>query len=112
MARDPFSNAAAAVRPTRAPVRAPVRRDERLSIRLPQDRKELIQKAADLTQRTMTEFCMSAVVERAEETVARQEQIELSAQDRAVFFQVLMSPPEPNDRLVRAAMASKARLRP
>jgi uncharacterized protein (DUF1778 family) len=102
-ARTPFSRATSTARSPR---------DERLGFRVSKESSELIHKAAKMADRSVTDFCLSAAVRAARETVERHEQLELSARDRAVFFEVLMSPPEPNDRLVRAATASKARIRP
>jgi uncharacterized protein (DUF1778 family) len=111
MAHDPFSSAAtAASHPARSTARSKgrPRRDERLSIRLPQNGKELIQRAAELEQRSVTDFCTSAAVERAQETVARAEQLEMSARDRAIFFEALMNPPAPSEALRQTLRAAKS----
>lgn len=111
MARDPLSNPAATVPTQPAGSSGRPRRGERLHFRLPQESAELIRKAAELEQRTVTEFCTNAAVQAAREAVARHEQLELSGRDRAVFFEALMTPPEPNEKLRRAAEAAKARIR-
>jgi uncharacterized protein (DUF1778 family) len=111
MARNPPSNAATTTtseRPARARTGP---RNNRLNFRLTQEGSELIQRAAELEQRTMTDFCVSAALEVARETVARHEQLQLSARDRAAFFDALMNPPEPNEKLRGAFQAAKARIR-
>lgn len=111
MARDPFSNATTTAheRPARSMARP--RREGRLNFRLTKEGTELIQRAAELEQRSVTDFCVSAALDAARETVTRHEQLVLSERDRAIFFDALMNPPEPNDKLRAAFQAAKARIR-
>lgn len=77
-------------------------RDERLGFRVDEPTKALIERAAQLERRKLTDFCMTALTEAARRTIAEHEFIVLSARDRAVFFDTLVNPPKPNERLERA----------
>jgi uncharacterized protein (DUF1778 family) len=84
---------------------APRKRAERLGFRVDEATKALIQRAADLDHRNVTDFCLAAITQAARKTVAEHETITLGAADSAVLFDVLMNPPEPNERLRRAMEA-------
>jgi uncharacterized protein (DUF1778 family) len=77
-------------------------RDERLGFRVDEPTKALIERAAQLERRKLTDFCMTALTEAARRTIAEHESIVLSKRDRAVFFDTLVNPPAPNERLARA----------
>lgn len=77
-------------------------RQGRFGFRIDLETKELIERAAELERRSLTDFCLSAVSAAARETIAKHETLQLSARDREVFFRVLMNPPRPNARLRRA----------
>jgi uncharacterized protein (DUF1778 family) len=77
-------------------------REERLGFRVDEPTKALIERAAQLERRKLTDFCMTALTEAARRTIAEHETIVLSDRDRAVFFDALVNPPAPNERLQRA----------
>jgi uncharacterized protein (DUF1778 family) len=77
-------------------------REERLGFRVDEPTKALIERAAQLERRKLTDFCMSALTEAARRTIAEHETIVLSERDRVVFFDTLVDPPAPNERLQRA----------
>ncbi|MAM74139.1 DUF1778 domain-containing protein [uncultured Tistrella sp.] len=77
-------------------------RVERLGFRLDEETKELIERAAHRSGRKVSDFCVTALVETARRTIAEHETLALSDRDRAAFFDALIAPPEPNDRLRRA----------
>lgn len=87
-------------------------RDERLGFRVDEPTKALIERAAQLERRKLTDFCMTALTEAAKRTIAEHETIVLSDRDRAIFFDALVNPPEPNERLRRAFAAHKRRIAP
>lgn len=98
----------------RSPSLPPVRRarSDRLGFRVDTQTKALVERAARLERRSLTEYCLTAVNEAAQRTIARHETLALSARDRAAFFDVLMHPSEPNERLGRAFAAERRRLSP
>ena len=90
--------------------RDPPLREERLGFRLDLETKRLIERAAQLEHRKVTDFCVTALGEAARQTIAEHETLTLSEADRRVFFEVLVNPPKPNERLVRAVEAHKRRI--
>lgn len=87
----------------------PVRK-ERLGFRLDEQTKDLIERAAQLESRKLTDFCVAALTDAARRTIAEHETLVLSELDRKVFFDTLMSPPQANERLVRALAEHKRRI--
>lgn len=87
-------------------------REERLGFRVDQPTKALIERAAQLERRKLTDFCMTALTDAARRTIAQHEILILSDQDRAVFFDALVNPPAPSKRLQRAFAERKRRVVP
>jgi uncharacterized protein (DUF1778 family) len=85
-------------------------REERLGFRVDEPTKALIERAALLERRKLTDFCMTALTDAARRTIAEHETIVLSDRDRAIFFDTLVDPPAPNDRLKRAFVEHKRRV--
>ncbi len=83
-------------------------RDERLGFRIDEETKALIERAAHLERRKLTDFCLTALAEAARRTIAEHETLVLSDRDRAVFFDTLINPPRMNEKL-RAAFSEHAR---
>jgi uncharacterized protein (DUF1778 family) len=79
------------------------RKSGRLEARVTDEQKSRIQRAADLSGRTLTDFAVSALMEVAERTIREHEVMVLSERDSRVVFDALFNPPEPNEALLRAA---------
>ena len=79
-----------------------VARDDRLGFRLDEHTKGLIERAALLERRKVSDYCLTAITEAARRTIAQHETLTLSERDRAAFFDALINPPEPSERLKRA----------
>mgnify|MGYP001545748182 FL=1 len=77
-------------------------RADRLGFRLDRQTKLLIERAADLERRKVTDFCLAALSDAARRTIAEHETLTLSARDRQAFFDALVKPPKPSVRLARA----------
>ena len=86
----------------RTPRQEPGRR-ERLEARVSPEQKNLLERAAALEGRTLTDFVVSSAQAAALATIARHEVITLTAHDSQVFAQTLMQPPAPNECLRAAA---------
>jgi uncharacterized protein (DUF1778 family) len=86
-------------------------REERLGFRLDRQTKGLIERAAQLQGRKITEYCVTALTESARRTIEQHETLVLSDRDRKAFFDVLMAPPPANKRLERAFEAARRRVR-
>lgn len=85
-------------------------RAERLGFRIDEDTKDLIERAAQLTRRKVSDFCVTALADTARRTIAEHEALVLSEADRAAFFEALIHPPKPNERLTRAIAEHKRRV--
>jgi len=85
-------------------------RGMRLGFRVHSGTKVLVERAAALERRSLTDFCLMALTEAAQQTITRHESLVLSERDRAVFFDALVHPPKPNARLRRAFRFAKERV--
>lgn len=88
---------------------APVRAGQ-LGFRVDKRTKELIERAAYLEQRKLTDFCVTALADATRRTIAEHETLSLSERDRQAFFDALINPPKPNARLVRALAMHQRRI--
>lgn len=77
-------------------------RSSRLGFRVDVQTKKLVERAAALERRSLTDFCISALTEATQATISRHETLLLSERDREVFFTSLVHPSKPNARLRRA----------
>ena len=78
-------------------------RSERVEARLTPQQKRLLERAAALDGRTLTDFVLSSAQAAAAETIARHELLELTPEDQGVFVAALLKPPAPNTALRAAA---------
>jgi uncharacterized protein (DUF1778 family) len=85
-------------------------RVERLGFRLDMETKDLIERAAYLSRRKVSDFCVTALTETARRTISEHETLSLSDADREMFFEALIDPPKPSARLARAIAAHKQRV--
>lgn len=77
--------------------------NRRMSLRISEEDKKLLLKAATISGLDLTKFVIAATVKRANEVIAEQEQLRLSSRDTLHIMALLESPPEPNSKLIRAA---------
>jgi len=85
-------------------------RVERLGFRIDEETKDLIERAAHLSRRKISDFCVTALADTARRTIADHEMLVLSDRDRVAFFDALVNPPEPSERLIRALDEHKRRV--
>jgi len=78
-------------------------RQERLEARVTHEQKELLQRAAALEGRTVTDFVVRSAQLAAEQTIDRHEHAVLNAQESQAFVEALLNPPGPNQALRDAA---------
>jgi uncharacterized protein (DUF1778 family) len=83
---------------------------ERLEARVPVFLKRIIQRAADLQGRSITDFVIAALDKSARETVRDHEVMRLNAEDSMIFAKALIDPPKPNAALKRAFAAHSKRV--
>ena len=87
-------------------------RGARLGFRVDGRTKAMVERAAELERRSLTDFCLTALTEAAGRAIARHEALTLSERDRQTFFDALINPPRPNARLKRAFKAARERIAP
>lgn len=76
---------------------------ERLEARISSEQKDLMQRAAALQGRSLTDFVVESALRAAEATIREQAVIVLSARDSQTFVEALLNAPAPNDTLFAAA---------
>jgi len=79
---------------------------------LPKEQKEFFEYAANIGGfRSLTDFILQSVEERAKEIVKEHEKILLSKKDKEIFFDAILNSPEPNDALKEALKSYKEALK-
>ena len=71
----------------------------RIDIRLTDDDKAIIERAAACNRQSTTSYIVSVVIKQAQLDLIRNELIHLSREDMERLIQMLDNPPEPNDNL-------------
>jgi uncharacterized protein (DUF1778 family) len=74
-------------------------RAERLEARVTAEQKSLIERAAALQGRTVTDFVLTSVQDAARRAIEEHHQLELSVRDSDAFVDALLNPKPVNDRL-------------
>ncbi len=81
----------------------------RFDAKLTLEQKELFLQAATLKGfRSLTDFVVSTVQEKALSIIKEQSTILASEKDKDIFFEALMNPKEPSAKLIEAAKQYKA----
>ena len=76
----------------------------RFDTRLPKEQKDFFEKAARLGGfRSLTDFVISSVQEKAKEIIIESERLFASQRDSEIFFDTITNPPKPNQQLIDAA---------
>lgn len=81
----------------------PPAKSYRFDARLNEEQKLLIQRAADLEGRTMTDFVLHSAKSAAEQTIERRAMLILTARESKAFADAILSPAEPGPVLRKAA---------
>lgn len=84
-------------------VEATAKVNNRLSIRISRDEKDLLIRAAALMHTDVTTFVLQTVLPAAESVIEDRERFHLDKMERRRLFELLESPPEPNEHLIEAA---------
>jgi uncharacterized protein (DUF1778 family) len=82
-------------------------RGARLEARVSSTQKSLLQRAAALSGRTLSEFVVASAQEAATKVLQHHDTIRLSRAEQTVFVKALLNPPAPSARLRKAAAAYK-----
>lgn len=76
----------------------------RFDTRISREQKDFFERAARLGgYRSLTDFVVMTVQEKAKEIIAEKEQVLISQKDSEVFFDAIMNAPKANEDLLRAA---------
>ena len=87
-------------------------RPERIEARLSSEAKAVIQRAADISGRSVSDFIVTSALEAAKETIREHGVIVLSARDTETFVEALLNPTGPNEALLAAARRHRDLLGP
>ena len=74
-------------------------RAERLETRVTAEQKRLIERAAALQGRSVTDFVLTSVQDAARRVIEELSRLELSVRDSEAFVDALLNPKPVNDRL-------------
>jgi uncharacterized protein (DUF1778 family) len=75
----------------------------RLAARVSPEQRELIQRAASLEGRTVTDYVVASAEASARETIRAHEVLRLSLEGAKQFFEAIEHPAPPNERLLSTA---------
>jgi uncharacterized protein (DUF1778 family) len=78
-------------------------KQERIEARVSPEQKALIERAAALEGRTLTEFVLQSSRAAAQDAIERHERLTLTTRDSAAFVEALLTPVAPNESLRAAA---------
>lgn len=84
-----------------------VKKAERLEARVTLENKALIERAAALEGRSLTDFIIASLTEEAHRVIQKHQILKLSMEDSQSFVDALYNPPAPNDSLQAAASRYK-----
>lgn len=84
----------------------------RFDARLPKEQKEFFEEAVMLGgYRSLSDFVISSAMEKAKIIVEERKTLLASKRDRELFFNALLNPPKPNEKLKAAARRYKQSLK-
>ena len=78
---------------------ANVTKSERVNLRLNETAKRRIEQAASFEGKTVSGFIVSSALENAEKAIQKHETMALDRRDAKCFFDAIVNPPAPNDKL-------------
>lgn len=77
----------------------------RFDTRLSKEQKQFFERAALIGgYRSLTDFVVLTVQEKAKEIISEREQIIASKKDNEIFFEAITNAPKPNKNLIEAAL--------
>jgi uncharacterized protein (DUF1778 family) len=79
----------------------------RLDVRLRDEDREMIERAAAISGSTLSEYVIRALIQWSRQTINEYEQMHLSRRDAETFIHALANPPAPSERLLRAVQSTK-----
>jgi uncharacterized protein (DUF1778 family) len=83
---------------------------ERLDLRLPPAVKALIEKAAELQGRSVSDFVVAAALSQASQVIEQQMVLKLCLEDSEALADAFINEPKPNKKAIEAAKRYRARM--
>lgn len=83
------------------------RKETRLVARTSAEIQEIIQRAADYSGATLSQFLIESAMEKARNVIERTETLHLSMTGADALFNALENPPKANNKLIKAAQHYK-----
>jgi uncharacterized protein (DUF1778 family) len=80
---------------------------ERLEARVTREQKQLIERAAELEGRSITDFLVTSAQSAAKQVIQDHDVLRLTVRDREIFVQALLNPAKPAAKLRRAVQRYK-----
>jgi len=77
-------------------------KDERINLRLKQNAKLMLERAASFEGQTISKFVLASALARAEKTIQAHEAMSLNAEDSEAFFNALATHVQFNEKLSAA----------
>ena len=77
-------------------------KSDRVNLRVDSDSKDTLERAATYAGTTLSDFVLSNALSAAHDVIQSHEVVALSKNDWDAFFDALVAPPKPNERLKRA----------
>ncbi|MBB6480881.1 DUF1778 domain-containing protein [Spirochaeta isovalerica] len=71
----------------------------RIEIRANEEAKNLIEKAASITGKTISAYMLNNALASAKKDIEQMESISLGNKDRDMFYSLISNPPAPNEAL-------------
>ena len=84
-----------------------VRKETRLVARTSKEIQEIIQRAADYSGATLSQFLIESAMEKARTVIERTETLHLSMAGADALFAALENPPKANKKVLKAALRYK-----
>lgn len=79
------------------------KKEERFELRLSKSNKQKLEKAANLLgHKSLASFVTATIMEKAQNTIEKEEAILADEKDKEIFFNALMGEHEPNENLKQA----------
>jgi len=85
-------------------------RSARLEARVSSEQKAMLQQAAELSGRTLSEFVVASAQEAAVRIIQAHDAVRLSRAEQIAFVSALLDPPKPSARLRQAASSYRKQL--
>jgi len=81
--------------------------EKRFQTRMPYNVHDKLMQASELLGATLNQFIIQSALEKAQSILEQERVLNLTQKDAEIFFQAIENPPQPNEELIKAAIAYK-----